>query len=218
MHGHTDTTSYFSLRLDFTCEPEELSRWENYRSSWQYRLEHHEIAAKLSVSLLSIEPITVYQNPFLNRDVLSALTAVETTTGRTIYCPDERPGRRSVGGLGFYSWQHRRELGVRRRHQGPRGSWRDVETFQPGELSRLRIQDMFHTTLWSPCSESLRDGERYTLKLDDDIAVPMWTFGTLEGGLKGPFNLPPMPVTLEGQTEFIYRAPTSNARARFEPC
>lgn len=60
----------------------------------------------------------------------------------------------------------------------------------------------------------LKDGREYKLSLKKDFAVTRWTYGSVPG-LKGPYNLPPMPVHGENECRFTFLvAPEKERRMR----
>ena len=95
------------------------------------------------------------------------------------------------------SWSRSRELGL--------GKSSHLQTLQPGTESWLSdgsknlrpyLREREHLG-------SLKPGRRYAFRLKPGCFLQRWTLGTVEH-VKGPFNLPPVPVEME-PAEFIYR-------------
>lgn len=72
------------------------------------------------------------------------------------------------------------------------------------------------TSLWwwdRICTDILRCGNEYALRLRDGVTIPRWTYGRV-GELEGPFNLPPIPITMGKEVRFKFAQQFENVYAR----
>jgi hypothetical protein len=173
------------------------------------------MAVELKLSLHAEEPITVYCWPLTSHGSMhDLLTISEVETGRII-CESQSC---SLEHIRFQGWQHRRELASPRRTRTSAGPLHYLRSLAPGQQHNCIVFGILGQSIRNLPSEAMQDGRQYSIRLPEGVVVPMWTYGTLQQGLKGPFNLPPMPFRLEGKTDFIYRAPTSDSPERIELC
>lgn len=59
---------------------------------------------------------------------------------------------------------------------------------------------------WRVQCKSFEGGKSYRIRFPDRMCLDRWTFGTVDNR-EGPYNLPPVEVTVEGEREFIIAIP-----------
>lgn len=85
-----------------------------------------------------------------------------------------------------------------------------LETFLPGQevdMTDSLILLGLHSWWYARRNQGLFGlGHRHHVRVNENLHIKRWTFGTTEN-LEGPFNLPPVPVRIEGQKEFMVDLP-----------
>jgi len=157
------------------------------------------------------EPVTLHQNfPTISRLVYESLELTDLTTGFTYPpLPYSYPSSDTIHCTD--SWASTAKLGLRR--VPPRGipeadlPQSPFHTLEPHTLCRsFNVQGIVEVWWQKVLLEGrLLDGHEYALRLNDHAEVSRWTFGRL-GALKGPYNLPPLPLRLEKEVRFTYQA------------
>ena len=146
------------------------------------------------VFLHSEQPIVIHCTEMFSHDVWAeCVEVVALGTGDVL---PMRPYKYMDDSLPYDSWALSRELG------GPSDAkieqWQNYKqrTFEPGNSGVLGIvprrfwwQDRLRNGMF-------RNGREYALRLKPGLTVPRWTYGEI-GNLKGPYNLPPIPVTVD---------------------
>jgi hypothetical protein len=166
----------------------------------------------LQLTLYASQPIAAYREHMFSHSLLDeAFYLVDLDTG-VAFNPDWPSWGAELGrSLSTRGWQHTRDLaysGRRRSRYNPRNF---LTTLEPGSI-QLETPSGW-TMFWSRIGSTLRDGGRYALKLRPGVTLQTWTWGTATE-LKGPFNLPPIPVVLQ-PTEFIFAGSASPGCSRW---
>jgi hypothetical protein len=110
------------------------------------------------------------------------------------------------------SWAQTRALGFK---VGAEDEELDpMENFIHFEANAYRKLDIRPRTKWWQYyvhNGLLKSGHQYAFKLKPGLTIPRWTYGK-PGDLKGPFNLPPIPVTVDEKLcSFNFRAESVGA-------
>ncbi|KXT12524.1 hypothetical protein AC579_10350 [Pseudocercospora musae] len=81
-----------------------------------------------------------------------------------------------------------------------------LETFMPGQeveiTDSLTLLGLYKWWYARRMQGLFEPGQRHHVRVSEELHIKRWTFGTTEN-LEGPFNLPPIPVRIEGQKEFV---------------
>lgn len=150
------------------------------------------------------EPITIHKHPLFSHDLWwEALDLVHLATGEVV--PEAASIYPSPGQDVADSWQQSRELGFARDHSPEP---RHMQTLHPGQWTEVldtegrRIRhDMDMWLIERHEAGLLRRGPgRYALRLRKGVVVPRWTSGAVDER-RGPYNLPPLALELEGGPE-----------------
>lgn len=96
------------------------------------------------------------------------------------------------------------------------GVWRQpdrlrLENYMSFWTSRLRVPWPdgfgFEALDGMDWKSPLVHGHRYALRLKDGVTVPRWVWGPARAR-RGPYNLPPIPIVMEGEATFVYEEVT----------
>ena len=94
------------------------------------------------------------------------------------------------------SWAQTVEQGFRagaHTFMDPENSFR---SFKANERRNLELRPTAVWWHWLVSKGMLKGGRRYAFQLRPGIMIPRWTYGTV-GNREGPFNLPPIPITVD---------------------
>lgn len=153
------------------------------------------------------QPIRIHMRfPFSHELWYEALDLVDLTTGST--CPSLPYERATYETLSCWdSWALTPDLGFRptliEAVEGELEPYFMLMTLEPGKRMPIELP---WRDWWSDRRGQcvLIDGHEYALRLKDGLTVPRWTFGRAADALKGPYNLPAIPVTMEKEVRFKY--------------
>lgn len=181
-------------------------------------IDDSEMTAELTLE--ASQPITVHKSPLFNvQPFHNTLELVDLTCSKTLpKIPISFKGARHDS-----SWDRSSHLGARR-DDTPRSAEesRHFLTLTPGVtqlfLHLYTIVD-YPLSVWLSSYHHaglLLDGHDYALRQckQDHLTIPRWTWGHW-GDLKGPFNMPPMSVSMGEEWKFKFRCRSAENQSFF---
>ena len=158
---------------------------------------------RVQLNLHSDRPVTVHNSALFSYDLRAeALEIVDVETSRSL---PPLPYKRMNGIYCYDSWAQTPDLGFPTEDRGLElGHDINLRTFYPGKPEEVPGDGPW-TPMWQDLirKKILLSGRRYALRLKAGVTVPRWTWGVV-GAVEGPYDLPPMRVTMDEEPQFTY--------------
>ena len=162
------------------------------------------VQVDVRIILRSCETINIHRRPFLSHDIwYEALEIVDVDTGKILPQLPFKPDPVLCGSFGA-SWAQLPQLGHRQNIDPESDQRPHLCSLQPGLSDDLAMGPFIQ--FWEDHRRKghLVDRRKYAVRLRSGVVVPRWTYGSM-GDPKGPYNLPPIPVTMDDQLQFTFR-------------